>query len=168
MSKINEGQNYLQLQKRYMRRFLRVHHQMSSQSARSAHVLQVIDSDFDEDDEYQQCEIDEIFSISPTAEEFCDFDHARDASEFESEDDAVVPVGTGSAGICDDEDDEEDTLVRKSAADAIMNMTTRETIDRVIGMKDKQAYIRSINNCDECKNSLINISKTCPRHGHYD
>ena len=31
--------------------------------------MSVIDSDFDEDDEYNQCEIDEIFSISPTTTE---------------------------------------------------------------------------------------------------
>ncbi len=55
-----------------MKIFMRVYHQMTSSTSlnsRQAHVMSVIDSDYDEDDEYNQCEIDEIFSISPTGEE---------------------------------------------------------------------------------------------------
>ena len=68
LSKINEGLNYQHLQRRYMKTFMRVYHKMTSSTSlhsRQAHVMSVIDSDFDEDDEYNQGEIDEIFSISP-------------------------------------------------------------------------------------------------------
>lgn len=109
LQKINEGQNYLQLQKRYMKIFMRVYHQMSN-SHRSQHVMSVIDSDYDEDDEYQQCEIDDIFSISPTAEEICkDFDPSKEdvGSDFESEDDDRVQH-TGTQCLDDDDDDDED------------------------------------------------------------
>jgi len=79
-TKEQEGRNYLSLQKRYMKAFMRVHSHTSSQGS-SRQVISVIDSDFDEDDEYQQCEIDEIFSISPAAEELWNRD------EFDSDQD---------------------------------------------------------------------------------
>ena len=165
---------------------------MSSNTCRSAHVLQVIDSDYDEDDEYQQNEIDEIFSISPTGEEYCDFDPSKEenGSEFDSEDEVIVPGGTGSGGICDDDDDEEDEddeggandiknqMVRfgihdrgNKAVEAFMSESGRDAIDRLLSMKNKESYIkdlRQMNSCEECKQSLINSSIMCPKHGHYD
>ena len=55
-----------------MKIFMRVYHQMTSKN-RSPNVMSVIDSDYDEDDEYQQNEIDEIFSISANDEGAPDF-----------------------------------------------------------------------------------------------
>lgn len=88
LGKASEGQNYFQLQKRYIKAFMRVYDKTSGHGG-SRQVISVIDSDFDEDDEYQQCEIDEIFSISPTPDDICDFDPLREAagSEFDSDHD---------------------------------------------------------------------------------
>lgn len=63
----------------------------------------MIDSDYDEDDEYQQCEIDEIFSISPTGEECPEFNLVKDeeGSEFDSEEPVV-----NERDCVDDDDDE--------------------------------------------------------------
>ena len=88
---------------------------MTSSHSRSAHVISVIDSDYDEDDEYNQCEIDEIFSISPTGEECCDFDPAKEdcGSEFDSEE-IITPGCHGVSALCDndldDADEDEDDL----------------------------------------------------------
>jgi hypothetical protein len=76
-------------------------------------MINVIDSDYDEDDEYNQYEIDEIFSISPTGEEAFDIDPAKDEygdSEFD-QDDIITPGAStiGSMhGVPDDEDCEDD------------------------------------------------------------
>lgn len=43
-------------------------------------MVELIDSDFDEDDEIQQSEMDEIFSISQHSEDF-----EKDQSEFDSD-----------------------------------------------------------------------------------
>ena len=47
----------------------------------------MFDSDYDKEDEYQQNEIDEIFSISQTGEDCCDFDPSKEdvGSDFDSE-----------------------------------------------------------------------------------
>ena len=84
---------------------------MSSQHSRSAQVLSVIDSDYDEDDEYQHCEMDEIFSISPNGDELCDFDPNKEGSDFELDDEMTIVPGGGPGGIhdmMDDEDEEDD------------------------------------------------------------
>lgn len=65
-------------------------------------MISVIDSDFDEDDEYQQCEIDEIFSISPAAEELWNRD------EFESDQDQDDHRLTRQKLIDPNDDDDED------------------------------------------------------------
>lgn len=75
-------------------------------------MINVIDSDFDEDDEYNQYEIDEIFSISPTGEETFDIDPSKDEygdSEFD-QDDIITPGGGNISsihGAPDDRDDED-------------------------------------------------------------
>ena len=51
LNKINEGSNYFLLQKRYMKLFLRVYNQFTTK--RSVQMAELIDSDFDEDDEIQ-------------------------------------------------------------------------------------------------------------------
>lgn len=107
-TKAQEGMNYLQLQKRYMKAFMRVHAHTSSQGG-SRQVISVIDSDFDEDDEYQQCEIDEIFSISPAPEELWNRD------EFESDQDQDDHRFTQQKlrdPLDEDEDDEEGTVYK--------------------------------------------------------
>ena len=80
--------------------------------------MNVIDSDYDEDDEYQQCEIDEIFSISPSGEELlCDFNHGQDGhdlgSEYDSDDnddhERIHHVKRNNLIIDDDEDDDDIT-----------------------------------------------------------
>jgi|LauGreDrversion4_2_1035121.scaffolds.fasta_scaffold67146_1 hypothetical protein len=95
-----------------MKIFMRVYHnQMSNSSCRSQHVMNVIDSDYDEDDEYQQCEIDEIFSISPSGEEYYqDFDPNKEdrGSDFDSQESINVPKVTSHELIDDDEEDEDD------------------------------------------------------------
>ena len=115
LSKINEGQNYLQLQKRYMKIFMRVYSHMASQNSRHNNIISVIDSDYDEDDEYQQCEIDEIFSISPNGEEICDFDPNKEGvgSEFESDndqDDHRITRQKVDTMVHEDEEDDEDVF----------------------------------------------------------
>jgi len=91
-----------------MKAFMRVHAHTSSQGG-SRQVISVIDSDFDEDDEYQQCEIDEIFSISPAPEELWNRD------EFESDQDQDDHRFTQQKlrdPLDDDEDDEEGTVYK--------------------------------------------------------
>ena len=72
---------------------------MSSSHSRSQQMINVIDSDYDEDDEYNQYEIDEIFSISPTGEECYDIDPSKDEygdSEFDQ--DEIITPGGGTIG----------------------------------------------------------------------
>lgn len=79
-------------------------------------MINVIDSDYDEDDEYNQYEIDEIFSISPTGEECYDIDPTKDEygdSEFDQ--DEIITPGGGTVGSIhstpadrDEEDGDED------------------------------------------------------------
>ena len=59
-------------------------------------MIDVIDSDYDEDDEYNQYEIDEIFSISPTGEECYELDPSKDGDDYgDSEfDDLIIPGGS--------------------------------------------------------------------------
>lgn len=53
--------------------------------------------------------MDEIFSISPTGEELCDFDPTKDdiGSEFDSDDDRHG-INSKRAHIIEDDDDEDD------------------------------------------------------------
>jgi hypothetical protein len=120
----------------------------TSLHSRQAHVMSVIDSDFDEDDEYNQCEIDEIFSISPTTTELYNdgnsqeimFNHRGGAaedyygcggSEFDSEE-IITAHGLNSdihhnknhiqptsSQIPDDDDDEEEDDVDYRGSSAI-------------------------------------------------
>lgn len=84
--------------------------------------MSVVDSDYDEDDEYQQEEMEEMFSISPTVEECCDFDPGKEdgGSEFDYDDD--MPAVNMVRNSCidheddDDEDDDDDILDNGSAS----------------------------------------------------
>jgi hypothetical protein len=70
--------------------------------------MSVIDSDYDEDDEYQQNEIDEIFSISPNDEGALDFDQNKDDihSDFDSGEDERIHTRGAQCLDYDDEDDD--------------------------------------------------------------
>jgi len=126
-----------------MKIFMRVYHSVSSNSRASHHVMSVIDSDYDEDDEYNQCEIDEIFSISPTGEEINlsqdlpfnqrgdthgensgDF-YGCDGSEFDSEEILNTHSGIISKNHFhdDDEDDDDDIDYCPSSSGAAVAAT---------------------------------------------
>jgi hypothetical protein len=83
-----------------MKIFLRVYHQVSNSHSRSQQMINVIDSDYDEDDEYNQYEIDEIFSISPTGEECYDIDPNKDeyGGDSEFDQDEIITPGAGTVG----------------------------------------------------------------------
>lgn len=103
-----------------MKIFLRVH-AAQAHAGRHSHVIDVIDSDYDEDDEYQLYEMEDIFSISPAnhnpnqVEELllCDLDVASKEDDFGSEFDSdgadrKVPVGPRNFDDCDYDPEEEE------------------------------------------------------------
>ena len=89
----------------------------------------MIDSDYDEDDEYNQYEIDEIFSVSPTGtgdddngydmmHRDPDYEEAHDSGEFDN-DDIITPGGTAAIGnmhgtLLDEFDEDDSTDSRPS------------------------------------------------------
>jgi hypothetical protein len=57
-----------------MKIFLSVYHSVSNSHSLSQQIINIIDSDNDVYDNYNQHKTDEIFSISPTGEECYDID----------------------------------------------------------------------------------------------
>ena len=144
-------------------------------------MISIIDSDYDEDDEYQQCEMDEIFSLSPQdgqsneEDDDGDFEHIRldhesmskrheypggdGQSEFESDDEDLSIAAGG--GLFSNHLSKQKLFSSKSRMDPVFSNT--------LSSNQHQHLIELYNqcqkmNCEDCKRSLIHHNHLCSMH----